>query len=121
MVLKCDFSSRIHTYALQGKTILEIIRVFENFASMLLTQYKLKICVIHQDNNTATLPWRGKSRFELWTEEQGIVVERTPPYTHKPNGGAERAGQEIVTKSIKMRSGANLPEKLWPEVVEAAT
>jgi len=51
----------------------------------------------------------------------GIKIESTPPYTHEPNGAAERAGQEIIKKSVKMRISANLPEKLWPEVVLAAT
>ena len=43
-----------------------------------------------------------------------------PLYTHKLNGAAERAGKEVITKSIKIRSSANLPKKLWPKVVTVA-
>lgn len=121
MAIKCDFSGKIHTYTLQAKTIIEIMRVFENFKSFLTTRYKLKICKIMQDNDVATLPWRGTSRFQAWATDAGIEIESSPPYTHEPNGGAERAGQEIITKSIKMRSSSNMPEKLWPEIVDAAT
>jgi hypothetical protein len=35
-----------------------------------------------------------------------------PLYTHKLNRAAERLGKEVITKSIKIRSSANLPKKL---------
>jgi hypothetical protein len=47
-------------------------------------------------------------------------MEPTPPYTDEPNGATERAGQEVITKSLKMRLGTGLPEKLWPETTQAA-
>ena len=34
-------------------------------------------------------------------------------------GSAERAGQEVITKALKMRIGANLPPVLWPEAFMA--
>ena len=46
MLLKCDYSGKIHIYNLQAKTLVEIIRVFYNFESYLRTRYKLKICKI---------------------------------------------------------------------------
>lgn len=120
LLIKEYYSGKLFVYPLQGKTQIEILRVLTNFSSWVATQYKLKICKISQDNDTATLPWRGSSAYERWALDMGIDIERVPPYTHEPNGAAERGGQEIITKSIKMRSGANLPEKLWPEVVMAA-
>jgi hypothetical protein len=120
LLIKEYYSGKLFVYTLQGKTQIEILRVLTNFSRWVLTQYKLSICKISQDNDTATLPWRGSSSYERWAIDEGIDVERVPPYTHEPNGAAERAGQEVITKSIKMRSGANLPEKLWPEVVTAA-
>jgi hypothetical protein len=47
--------------------------------------------------------------------EKGITIEQTPPYTKEPNGGAEKAGQEVITRSITVIAYANLPENLWPE------
>jgi hypothetical protein len=44
-------------------------------------------------------------------------MEPTPPSTDEPNGAAERAGQEVITKSLKIKLGAGLPEKLWPETM----
>ena len=120
LLIKEYYSGKLFLYTLQGKTQSEILRVLTNFSSWVRNQYKLHICKISQDNDTATLPWRGSSAYERWAIEEGIDIERVPPYTHEPNGAAERAGKEVITKSIKMRSGANLPEKLWPEVVAAA-
>jgi hypothetical protein len=121
LVLKCSYSGKIHCFNLQGKTLSEIMRVIPRFAQYIETKYNLRIVVLHSDNDSATLPWRGESRYEQWARAHGITIERTPPWTHEPNGGPERAGQEIITKSIKMANSANLPTKLWPDVVEAAT
>lgn len=120
LLIKEYYSGKLFVYTLQGKTQSNILRVLSNFSSWVRTQYKLRICKISQDNDTATLPWKGSSAYERWAIDEGIDIERVPPYTHEPNGAAERAGKEVITKSIKMRSGANLPEKLWPEVVIAA-
>jgi hypothetical protein len=35
-----------------------------------------------------------------------------PLYTHKLNRAVERVGKEVITKSIKIRSSADLPKKL---------
>jgi hypothetical protein len=120
LLIKEYYSGKLFVYTLQGKTQAEILRILTNFSSWVRNQYKLRICKISQDNDTATLPWRGSSEYERWAIDEGVDIERVPPYTHEPNGAAERAGKELITKSIKMRSGANLPEKLWPEVVTAA-
>jgi hypothetical protein len=120
MVIKEFYSGKLFVYNLQAKTIIEILRAISNFTSWVRTQYGLRIAKITQDNDSATLPWRGSSQYQLWALENGIDIEAEPAYTHEPNGGSERAGQELIVKSIKMASGANLPLQLWPEVVEAA-
>nr|XP_036580922.1 reverse transcriptase domain protein [Colletotrichum truncatum]KAF6789095.1 reverse transcriptase domain protein [Colletotrichum truncatum] len=53
-------------------------------------------------------------------QHNGIEIEETPPYTKEPNGGGERAGQELITRAIKMLSAAGLPTTLWVEAVMAA-
>ncbi|KAI1523025.1 rve domain containing protein, partial [Pyrenophora tritici-repentis] len=120
LIIKEDFSGKIFNHNVQGKTLSEIMRVITAFEAWVQRKYDLRIVEIHQDNDTATLPWRGRSRYEEWAEEKGITILSPPPYTHEPNGSAERAGQELITKSIKMRLSANFPEKLWPEIMDAA-
>lgn len=125
LVIKDEYSGKIWVYPLRtkdGATLLEHLR---NFESWVWRQYGLRICKIRQDRDTGTLgpdadDLYTNTAFTRWTTEAGIDVEPTPSYTHEPNGGAERAGQEVITRSIKMREGAGLPEELWPEVVQAA-
>jgi hypothetical protein len=120
MIIKEDFSGKLFNNNLQNKNLNEIMKTITDFRVWVKNKYGLTIVEIHQDNDTATTPWRGQSRFEEWATEEGITIRRPPPYTHEPNGSAERAGQELITKSIKMRTSANLPTKLWPIIMDAA-
>ncbi|EKG09416.1 Integrase catalytic core [Macrophomina phaseolina MS6] len=59
--------------------------------------------------------------FKNELKRRGITLEVSAPYTPAQNGHAERTGYSIVIKARAMRIGANLPERLWPETVLAAT
>ena len=85
-------------------------------------QYNLSIFKIRQDNESSVIPRQENqtSEYQRWAEREGIDLELTPPYTHQPNGSIERAGREIIERSIKMREGAGFPPNLWPEAIEAA-
>ncbi|KAF1923410.1 uncharacterized protein M421DRAFT_24684, partial [Didymella exigua CBS 183.55] len=112
LIIKEEYSGKLFNHNLYTKSLDEIMRVIEGFEARVWRKYQLHIVEIQQDNDTATRPWRGRSRYEEWAEEKGITILTPPPYTHEPNGSAERAGQELITKSIKIRSSANLPAKL---------
>jgi hypothetical protein len=83
-------------------------------------QFGLTICKIRQDNDTSIIALNGVSNYEIWAQEEGIELELSSTHTHEPNGGSERAGQEVITKSIKMRDSAGLPLNLWSETSLAA-
>jgi hypothetical protein len=44
--------------------------------------------------------------------KEGIKLELSLSYTHEPNSGSERVGQEVVNKALAMRLLAKLPENL---------
>jgi hypothetical protein len=48
---------------------------------------------------------------------EGIIIERTAPYTPAQNGAAKRSGRAIVMKARCLHIGARLPSVLWPEIV----
>lgn len=56
-----------------------------------------------------------------WCNKNGISLEPCAPDIHAQNGGAERFGRLIMEKARAMRLSANLPHKLWREIVSTAT
>ncbi|KAK6591377.1 hypothetical protein H4I96_12407 [Botrytis cinerea] len=55
------------------------------------------------ESGTTLIGIMGNTIFENWIKQEGIELELSPPNTHESNGGSERAGQEIITKQIKMQ------------------
>jgi hypothetical protein len=120
LIIKDDFSGKIWVYPLLNKGLDGILDVFKKFSNWVKNKYRLSIVVIHQDGDTATVNWRGQTKFDDWAEEEGIERSITPSDTHEPNGPSERAGKEVITKGIAMSEGGHLPKHLWPDVLEAA-
>ena len=56
-----------------------------------------------------------------WCNNDGISLELSAPDTHVQNRGAERFRQIIMRKTHAMRLSANLPHKLWREIIAPAT
>ncbi|KAL2122403.1 hypothetical protein VTJ04DRAFT_2858 [Mycothermus thermophilus] len=124
--IKDEYSGKIWVFPLrnkEGRTILEKLSEFELWVRR---QFGLSICKIRQDRDTGTLGINAdelhevQTAFVRWAREKGIELEPTPPNTHEPNGGSERAGQEIQDKCVAMLASSGLPEELWPEVTQAA-
>ncbi|KAK6591375.1 hypothetical protein H4I95_12230 [Botrytis cinerea] len=95
-----------------GDLILSNVAYIPGFHVNIVSETKLREAVIGIMGNTI---------FENWIKQEGIELELSPPNTHESNGGSERAGQEIITKQIKMRISAGLPDRLWVEAAQAAT
>ena len=120
LIMKEEFSGKIDNFNLHDKSLALIMLVMQKYERVVSQKYGLTIVELVQDNDQATLPWRGTSQFEIWCDEMGIRNITPPADTHEPSGSQERAGKEIITKSIKMRTGANFPEYLWPECMDAS-
>ncbi len=56
-----------------------------------------------------------------WCNQNDISFELYAPDEHAQNGGAERLGRLIMEKARAMRLSANLPLKLWRDIVSTAT
>ncbi|OHW95249.1 reverse transcriptase domain protein [Colletotrichum incanum] len=119
MVIKDEYTGRLFGFPRLTKThesVFKVLRVFERWVAR---QRGLAVCKIRQDVDRSVIAINGYTDFQQWAQNEGIEVETTPPHTKEPNGGAERAGQEAITRGIKMLSGANLPHELWVEAVMA--
>lgn len=120
LVIKDEFSGKLFAFPLVKKDLANVFTTIRNFESWVHRQYGLDVCKIRQDNDTSVIGIKGYTEYEIWAQECGIDLEPTPEHTSEPNGGAERAGKELITKALAMRIGAGLPEDLWSEVTMAA-
>jgi len=112
LIIKDEYSGKLFGFILMNKSLVSVFNTIRDFDHWVGKQFNLTICKIRHDNDTSVIAIKGYTEYELWAKEAGIEIELVPTYTHEPNGGAERAGQEAVTKSIKMRVGAGLPKDL---------
>jgi hypothetical protein len=99
-----------------GATILRTIKGFERWV---YRQYSLSICVIKHDNDMLVIYWEGVIEYMQWAKDEGIELELSPTYIYESNGLIERAGQEVITRSIKVRESASLLARLWLETTLA--
>ena len=120
--MKDEYSKKLFVWTLKDKSLTEVLPTLVQFEAWVKRQYGLSICKIKHDSERAVLGINPatETAYQAWVAEEGIDLEVSPSHTHEPNGGAERAGQELINKSITMRKGANLPVKLWPEAVKTA-
>ena len=112
----CRISGYIWDYYLVRRTSIDVIRAIDDLMRLLMTQFNIKIKRIECDNEI----YSTKQEVKEWLARSGIVLEPSAPYTQAQNGAAERAGGVIKTKGRAMRTGAKLPEHLWPEISKAA-
>jgi hypothetical protein len=120
LIIKDEYSGKLFPFDLKSKALAEVYPAIRDFEHWVKRQYGLSICKLKHDGDKSVIAIKGKSQYQLWAKDEGIDLEITPSYTHEPNGAPKRAGQEVITKSIKMREGAGFPEGLWPEVAHAA-
>ena len=115
LVIKDEYTGYIWVYPLPDKSQESILKALRDFGNLAVRQWNLKIMVIRRDNEQSL-----GSEYETWIKAEGITDEPTPIYTKQPNGGAERSGGVMRTKSTAMRIAANLPSDLWPYMWTAA-
>lgn len=120
LVIKDEYSGKLFGKPLRNKDHLAVYSAVRQLESWVRRQYGLAICKLKHDRDTSVIPIQGVSQYMLWAQENGIDLELSPTYTSESNGGAERAGQEVITRSIKMRESSNLPASLWMEVALSA-
>jgi hypothetical protein len=96
LMMKEEFSGKIDNFNLHDKSLASIMGVMQKYERVVSQKYSLTIVELVQDNDQATLPWRGTSQFEIWCDEMGIRNITPPADTHEPSGSQERAGKEII-------------------------
>jgi hypothetical protein len=116
LVIKDEYSGKLFGYVLWSKTLIDVFNSVTQFERWTKRQYGLSVSYIKHDNEKAVIAINGTTTYEKWAHHEGIELELAPTYTHEPNGAAERAGKEVIEKSIKMSQRACLPFDLWLKV-----
>lgn len=50
------------------------------------------MAILKHDGEKGVIAIQGMTEYEQWARDKGIDLEISPPHTHEPNGGSERAG-----------------------------
>ena len=75
-----------------------------------------RVQAIRTDNGTEFV----NATLTQYLQTQGIVRQRSAPYTPEQNGRAERLNRTLLEKVRAMLADAGVPKFLWPEAVITA-
>ncbi|RYC59189.1 hypothetical protein CHU98_g7038 [Xylaria longipes] len=64
------------------KTLVDVLGKIRQFERWVIRQFRLLICKIRSDNDKATTATKGKTRYELWTKDEGVNLETPPAAPH---------------------------------------
>ena len=115
MVTVCEATGMAMAYFTQTSKEDENLLLITDFIIFLALQYNLKVKVICSDNKL------NRIKTKAWCESVGITLELCAPDTHAQNGRAERFGRLLIKKAQAMRLAANLPHRLWRDIIGTAT
>lgn len=109
-----DFSKKVTLYPLKLKS--EVFSKMVEYKNLVENQLGKKIKNVRSDNGTEYV---NKQMEELF-KSNGIVHQRSVPYTPQQNGVAERYNRTIVERMRCMLMDAKLSESFWAEAANTA-
>lgn len=109
-----DFSRKFFVYIIKQKS--QVFECFQKFKALVENQTDRKMKIFRSDGGGE---FDNKQFTDLFARE-GIVHQKTAPYTPEQNGLSERANRTIMEKVRCMLYGANLSKGFWAEAVKYA-
>lgn len=110
-----DYSRKKFVYCIKHKS--EVCDIFKGFKAHVEKQTGRKIKVIRTDNGREYV----NREFCNFLREEGIVHQRTVPYSPQQNGLAERANRTIVERARCLLTDSGLSKDFWAEATVTAT
>ena len=105
-----------YTYVYLMKTKDEAFDKFKEYKAEIENQKDKRIKVLRTDRGGEYFP----ESFNRFCEDNGIIHQRTAPYTPQQNGVAERKNRSLVDMINAMLMNAKLPLNLWGEALLTA-
>lgn len=114
LIFEDDFSRMVFVYFLKKKE--ETYECFKNFKNLVENQTGKSIKALRSDNGGEFC----SNQLENFLASNGIIHQKTNPYTPEQNGMSERMNRTVVEKAKCMLFDANLDKKFWAEAVNTA-
>lgn len=114
LVLVDDYTKMAFVYFMKTKD--EVFNHFRDFMNMAENHKERKIKTLRTDNGGEFCGLE----FERLLNRNGIIHQKTTPYTPEQNGSSERMNRTLVEKARCLLSDSNLDKKLWAEAVNTA-
>lgn len=102
-----DCSRFTHVYLMKTKE--QAFDMFKSYKPLGEYQLEKKIKILRSDHRGEYFP----VEFSNFCEDNGLVHQRSAPYTPQQNGLAERKNQTLVDMTNSMLLNAKLPTNLW--------
>ena len=109
-----DASRKVFVYFLERKS--DAFGAYQTFKAMAERQTNRKLKVLRTDNGTEYVNGSFISSFA----KDGVLHQKTCPYTPEQNGVVERMNRTIIEKARSMLNEAHLPKQFWAEAVSTA-
>ncbi|KAF4514105.1 UNVERIFIED_CONTAM: hypothetical protein B566_EDAN019055, partial [Ephemera danica] len=109
-----DATGYLQASLLADKTAAAVAEAFEHYCAWFERQNDVRIKKIRTDGGTEFVEVVNNA------DRKGIVHQKSVRYTPQQNGAAERANRTIVEIVRCLMQDANIPRRLWPEVVSTA-
>lgn len=109
-----DFSRKVFVRVIKKKS--DVYQCFLDYKTLVENQTGKKIKILRSDNGGEFCG----NVFENFLKANGIIHQRSAPYTPQQNGLAERFNRTIMEKVRCMLFDANLSKNFWGEAVAAA-
>jgi hypothetical protein len=109
-----DFSRYTYVYLMRNKD--ESFDMFKKYKTEVENQNDKRIKILRSDRGGEYFP----QEFIISCEENGLIHQRSTPYTPQQNGLAERKNRTLVEMLNAMIVSAKLPFNLWGEALLTA-
>nr|GEX27830.1 zinc finger, CCHC-type [Tanacetum cinerariifolium] len=106
-----DFSRYTYVYLWKSKD--QAFETFKIYKAEVENQKGKKIQILKSDRGGEYF----STEFSSYCESQGLIDQRTTPYTPQQNGVAERKNKGLQDMINTMLVSANLPKNLWGEAL----
>lgn len=109
-----DYSRMTFIYFLKAKS--KVLSYFKEFKSRVENFQSKKIKILRTDNGCEYC----SNDFEEFLKKEGIIHQKTNPYTPEQNGLSERSNRTIVERARCLLFEADLEKKFWAEAANTA-